>query len=260
MLTKTNKAFPWGLAVFPVLEIGFFVLSLWSSSVFLSFIFMLVAAVFLSFSIHVFFHECVHVRSKYPPLVNIINSLLLGLPFDGYRVHHYNHHTHCNSLKDFSTTWFLKDGELQGYSVASYFFGWIRQLNAAMKELEPFDPKLGDVVEIKARIPVQKIALLFFFILLALIGFKYFILYLLLVYFGWAFSALHNYGQHPPIASKPICTYESRRYNSLFFNNGLHWEHHNQPWLSWDKIELDNKSDRIHHAHLIEPCFHWRKQ
>jgi len=265
MLEESNpmlpkKAFPWKLTIFPALEVFFFISAIFESNLFLSLLFMLVASVLLSFSIHIYFHECVHARKNYPIAVNIIHSLLLGLPFDGYRVHHFNHHTHENGLKDFSTTWFMQDGKRVGYSACSYYFGWIRQLNAAMREPEPFDQSLGDVATIKARIPVQKVAILFFFIILAFAGFKYFILYFLLIYFGWAFSALHNYGQHPPIEKEPICTYADQRYNVFFFNNGLHWEHHDKPWLSWDELELDKNSNRINHAHLIEPCFQGKKQ
>lgn len=254
MSEANKKKFPWKLAIFPALEVFFFIVSTAVSNPFLSILFILIASVLLSFSIHVFFHECVHARESYPTPVNIVLSVILGLPIDGYRVHHFNHHTYANGLKDFSTTWFMKNGKKVGYSACSYFFGWIRQLNAAMRDPESFDPELGDVVKIKERIPVQKMALLFVFIALAFIGFKYFILYFMLIYFGWAFSALHNYGQHPPIEDEPICTYAEHKYNFLFFNNGLHWEHHDKPWLSWDQLRLDENSNRINHAHLVEPC------
>ena len=249
------KPFPWKLAIFPLLELAFFIAAILINSYLLSFLFIIIAGVFLSFSIHVFFHECVHVREEYPLLINIINTLFLGLPFDGYRVHHYNHHTHANSLKDFSSTWQLRDNKKLPFSACRYSFGWLRQLAMALKEPEPFDEKWGDVAKIKARIEPQKIVLFLFCIALAFIGLKAFILYFALAYFGWGFSALHNYGQHPPIDEEPVCTYSNTIYNSLFFNNGLHWEHHDKPWLSWNLIELDDRSSRIKHAHLIEPCF-----
>ncbi len=260
MNNKSNRAFPWKLTVFPVLEVCFYISSVLVSNPLLSILLVLIASILLSFSIHIFFHECVHTRESYPTIVNIINSVLLGLPFDGYRVHHYNHHTYANGLKDFSTTWFMQNGNQVGYSVSAYFFGWMRQLKVAMRDPDPFDLSLGDVAKIKKRIPPQKMALLLFFITVALISFKYLILYLMLIYFGWAFSALHNYGQHPPTKGDPVCTYADEQYNLLFFNNGLHSEHHKKPWLSWDKLILDNHSCRIHHTHLIEPCFHWRKK
>jgi fatty acid desaturase len=260
MTDHSNRAFPWELSVFPVLEVCFFVFSILVSNPLLSILLVLIASILLSFSIHIFFHECVHTRESYPTSINIINSILLGLPFDGYRVHHYNHHTYANGLKDFSTTWFMQNGNQIGYSVSAYFFGWVRQLKVAIHDPEPFDQNLGDVAKIKNRIPPQKAALLFIFIAFAFIGFKYFILYLMLIYFGWAFSALHNFGQHPPLEGDPVCTYADKQYNLLFFNNGLHSEHHVKPWLSWDKLKPDNYSHRINHAHLIEPCLPRRKE
>ena len=249
MTDTVNPSFPWKLAVFPLLEVLSFIGALYVDSFFLSIILVLVAGVFLSFSIHVFFHECVHAKSVYSTPVNIINSLILGLPFDGYRVHHFNHHCHENSLKDFSTTWFLQNDNKTGFSCLSYSLGWIRQLLKSINEPEPFDEKFGDANEIKQRIPIQKMAILSILIVLTFADWKYLVLYLLLVYSGWAFSALHNYGQHPPIEGEPICTYANHTYNLLFFNNGLHSEHHKKPWLLWDSIELDNNSIRIDHPH-----------
>jgi fatty acid desaturase len=196
----------------------------------------------------------VHVRDEFPLPFNLLATLFLGLPFDGYRVHHFNHHTYANDLNDFSTTWFEKNGKKRGFTPCQYTFGWLRQLSRSIREPNPFDESLGDVTKIKARIEPQKITLFLFCILLAFIGLKAFILYFMLVYFGWAFSALHNYGQHPPITKEPVCTYANKSYNSLFFNNGLHWEHHDKPWLSWNQLELDKDSQLISHPHLIEPC------
>lgn len=255
MKDSVKPIFPWKLAVFPLLEVSFFIASLLVGNIFLSIALVLVAGVFLSFSIHVFFHECVHAKPAYSTPVNIINSLILGLPFDGYRVHHFNHHCYENSLKDFSTTWFLNNGIKTGFSYLRYSLGWVRQLQTAINEPEPFDEKFGSVKEIKQRIPIQKMAILFLLIALAFIGWKYVVLYLLLIYSGWAFSALHNYGQHPPIESEPICTYPNNTYNLLFYNNGLHSEHHKKPWLAWDSLELDNNSIKINKPHLINPFF-----
>ncbi len=259
MSRHNNNPIPWKLGIFPLLEVFFIVLAFVAGNHFLSFLFVIVSGIFLSFSIHIFFHECVHLRDAYPLPFNIIATLFLGLPFDGYRLHHFNHHTHVNGLKDFSTTWFEKNGIKRPFLPCRYSFGWLRQLSRAIHEPDPFDTSLGDLLKIKSRIKTQKLALFLFIILLAFVSLKAFILYLALVYFGWAFSALHNYGQHPPIMSEPICTYPNKIYNSLFFNNGLHWEHHNKPWLSWNQLTLNRNSSRIRNAHLIQPCIIRRK-
>jgi len=254
--SANKKTFSWQLGIFPLLELALFILALNANSYLLSFVFIVFGGVLLSFSIHIFFHECVHFRAKYSQAVNLIYTLFLGLPFDGYRVHHYNHHSHANSLEDFSSTWYRDDNNKKmPFSACRYSFGWLRQLSSAIGEESPFNQELGDVTQIKARIGLQKITLYVFCIALIFIWFKAFVLYIALVYLGWFFSALHNYGQHPPIIEERICTYANKAYNVFFFNNGLHWEHHDKPWLSWNEIELDNKSERISHAHLIEPCF-----
>ena len=258
-MTKTthksnNKQFPFKLAIYPLLELVFFIAANIVEQPLLSIIFIVIAGILLSFSIHIFFHECVHVREEFSLPVNIINTLFLGLPFDGYRVHHYNHHTYANELADFSSTWYLKNGEKTAFKPCRYTFGWLRQLSRAIHEADPFSHTLGDVYKIKARIEPQKIALFLFCILLAFISLKTFILYFVLVYLGWAFSALHNYGQHPPIENEVVCTFANNFYNKITFNNGLHWEHHDKPWLGWEQITLDKESSRINLPHLIQPC------
>jgi len=252
---KHNKPFPWRLGIFPLLEFIFFLLAYSSNHYFISFLLILVASILLSFSVHIFFHECVHLRKKYPMPINILFSLLLGMPFDGYRVHHFNHHTYSNGLDDFSSTWYFSKGKKTAYSVWNYCFAWLRQVLRLIRSPNPFDPVWGELAPIKARIQPQKIALFIGLIILALLSLKAFILYFLLIYFGWVFTSLHNYGQHPPRAEEPICTYANKRFNTLFFNNGLHWEHHNKPWLSWNHIKLDANSPRIQYAHLINPFF-----
>ena len=254
-----DKSFPWKLSIFPFLELVFFVFANLASSYLISFFLIIIASLFLSFSIHVFFHECVHSRDNFPFAINIINTLLLGLPFDGYRIHHFNHHTYANGSKDFSSTWMMKKGNKTAYSPMQYMFGWLHQLSLATYETDPFDKTLGDVDKIKPRTHVQKLAIILFIIVLLLIGIKSLVLYFIMVYFGWAFSALHNYGQHPPIKDEPVCTYANTFYNFLFFNNGLHWEHHNKPWVSWDQIEIDENSYRIDLAHIISPFLESKK-
>lgn len=252
--SNASDAYPWKLAIFPLLEVVFFIAAIVVSNLFWSLLLLLIAGILLSFSIHIFFHECVHYRAKYPQWVNIIKTLFLGLPFDGYRVHHFNHHTYANGLKDFSSTWYLQDGIKKPFPPCRYSFGWLRQLSASIIEPHPFDEKMGAVAIIKERIYAQKVALFLFCIVLAFIGLKAFVYYFLLVYLGWAFSALHNYGQHPPLEDKRICSYGNKCYNTLFFNNGLHQEHHDKPWLSWQKLVLDSKSKAIKYPHLIAPC------
>ena len=132
-------------------------------------------------------------------------------------------------------------------------FGWLHQLSLATHEPDPFDKTLGDVDKIKSRTHIQKLSIFLILVVLTFIGIKSLILYIMLVYFGWAFTSLHNYGQHPPIKDEQVCTYANKFYNTLFFNNGLHWEHHKKFWLSWNQLKLDKNSSRIDNIHLLYP-------
>ena len=134
------KPFPWKLSVFTVIQLVLFIqaaylidINLWAS-----FVLLMISAICMSFSIHIFFHECVHHSNNYPSFWNYIASLLIGLPFDGYRIHHYNHHHYENKSGDFSTTWIYHHGGRKPNNVWAYTFGWYRQLLASINCKHPF--------------------------------------------------------------------------------------------------------------------------
>jgi len=257
MTKRTFNYRQWTIAIFPLMELGLFIASImyFNHSIVLSIIFLLLASICLSFSVHIFFHEYVHRSEHYPTLFNLIATALIGLPFDGYRIHHYNHHQYENGEKDYSTTWAFKQGIKSPRSLLSYVLGWPRQLLNSTRTTVALNAKNGVIVRIKQRITLQKRLLLTIYILLLLIDWRLLIAYLLLIYTGWAFTALQNYGQHPPIENGEACSYVQPLYNRLFFNNGLHGEHHNKPTLSWYQLVPDNNSKRISHAHLLNPFF-----
>jgi fatty acid desaturase len=254
-MSKPQSPFPWELSIFPLLELVFFMGSVvvlkWSIP--LAILLLLLSSLSLSFGIHIFFHECVHRRTLYPTLFNCAASILLGLPFDGYRIHHYNHHAFENGAQDFSTTWKIHAESKVAYSLCSYTLGWPRQLISSVKCKTPFGGTPDSANQIKARIPAQKIALLLAFMAALLIGWNVFFLYVALIYLGWALTSLHNFGQHPPIENVGIPSYLNASYNLVFFNNGLHWEHHAFPELHWYALIPNDHSPKINHAHFISP-------
>lgn len=254
-MIKLRSSFPWELSIFPLLELVFFIGSVvmlkWS--LLLAILLLLLASLSLSFGIHIFFHECVHRRPQYACLFNCVASVLMGLPFDGYRIHHYNHHAFENGAQDFSTTWKTHTESKVAYSLCTYTLGWPRQLINSVKCKTPFGSSPDGANQIKTRIPAQKIALLLTFTATLLIGWKVLLLYVTLIYVGWALTSLHNFGQHPPIENADIPSYLNVLYNRVFFNNGLHWEHHAFPELHWHELVPNNLSPKINHAHIISP-------
>jgi len=245
------------MVIFPLLEFGLFSGSVMTLNAYplISLLLLLLASVALCFSIHIFFHECAHRHQEYPALYNWLATIMIGLPFDGYRIHHYNHHRFENGAKDFSTTWIHTDKSILPRSVLSYTLGWPRQLIAGMGRKNPLGeegcPSIAD--KIKKRIPAQKTVLLIIFLVTAVLNWKALLLYIGLIYFGWAFTSLQNYGQHPPCEGGPVTTFANRLYNQLFFNNGLHWEHHHSPEVHWNYLTLREESYRIPCAHLFNP-------
>ena len=251
--TQPGARFPWELGIFPLLEMGFFAASVVAveSSVAWAAAFMVMGAVSLSFSIHIFFHECVHSRARYPAWFNWAATSLMGLPFDGYRIHHYNHHAFENGPRDFSSTWRYAVARRHPYSAFAYALGWPRQLAAGVNCKLPFGDTPTAADKIKQRIPAQKIALVVTLLAALACGWQSLMLYIGMIYLGWVFTSLHNYGQHLPVAATGVTTYASPLYNALFFNNGLHWEHHASPGLPWQGLAVNERSHRIGYPHII---------
>jgi len=260
MRSISQKSFPWALSLFPLLEAVCFTASvvLLERHVGLAMLCLLMASVCMSFNIHIFLHECVHHASRYPQAFNLLASLTIGLPFDGYRIHHYNHHFHENGSQDFSTTWIYGNDGRRPRPLWSYAFGWHRQLMASLNTFTPYPASEESIRIIKLRTQTQKRFLALLLAALLVFNWHIFVVYLLLVYFGWFFTALHNYGQHPPSEDNEVRTFANPLYNRLFFNNGLHWEHHHDPSLRWDELKPDTHSCRINTLHVLNPLIQHR--
>ena len=260
MKNTTHKSFPWALSLFPVLQCAAFAacLLLLGSYTWMALVSLALAALLMGFNIHIFLHECVHYSNRYSLLFNYLCSILIGLPFDGYRLHHYNHHYYENGPGDFSTTWIYSSTGRQPRGIWSYAFGWHRQLLASLNCLTPYDASDEHIAVIKQRTRSQKRFLALFMLILFVINWHLLLLYLSLIYFGWFFTALHNYGQHPPDEDNQIRTFAHPLYNKLFFNNGLHWEHHHYPSLAWYELHPSELSQRIHTVHLLHPILQQR--
>jgi fatty acid desaturase len=227
--------------------------------------FFLLAALFLSLSVHICFHEFLHFYFKRntPWFISYGFTLLAGMPFDGFRLHHINHHQHNNSPADFSTTWEIKDHHAKPKNIFLYAITWPLQLFKVMKFARS-QAKQGLLSQkIQSNIRKQQFFVVGFFMILIITSPQLFLLYAALIYVGWIIVSIHNYGQHSQNQHpyNPNTQIHNRRnkighheknntvaktntaisiyhrwYNIFFFNNGLHFEHHDQPEKSWREL------------------------
>jgi fatty acid desaturase len=243
--------------MFPVLEAASFVASsvVVATRPWIGAALLLLASLLLCLSVHVSVHEAVHhPRLARFPLAGPIFAVAMGLPFQGYRWHHFNHHRWNNALEDYSSTWrATKDGP-RPWPLWRYMLGWPRQLvrsGLAMRAAHA----AGEVpAALHRSIRREQATVLLFVGALAAVAPRLALQYVVLVYIGWALIALQNFGQHPPRTygvDRPT-SYYSPLYNLLLFRNGFHAEHHEEPNLPWHDIE-PTPSAPIHAPHLLQP-------
>jgi fatty acid desaturase len=213
------------------------------------------ASVLLCLSVHVSLHEAVHQTAlARSPLAGPFFSLVIGLPFQGYRWHHLNHHRWNNTLPDYSTTWRPGPGGPRPWPLWRYVLGWPRQLVRSGLAMRAAYAAGAIPVRVHRATRGEQATLLL--ALVALLAFAPLAAagYLLVVYVGWALIALQNYGQHPPreYGRDLPTSYYSALYNRLLFQNGLHAEHHERPHVPWHALVADPQAP-IHAPHLLHP-------
>jgi fatty acid desaturase len=235
-----------GLAVFPVAEGGLFALAcllvrshpVWSAACLLG------GSAIHTFTIHVFVHEALH-HSDRRPLPRVLDfplTVVGGVPFDGYRLHHHNHHRFANGADDFSRTWRMTADGPAPYGLLRYSLGWpVFAMRAGRllrsQTLAPSDEKAF------RRMTSQKVVLAAFVLLLGAFFWEGALLYIAMIYLGWALVSVHNYCQHPPEPPSEIPSITSSWYNRLLFNNGLHHEHHEEPGKAWHELRLHPRAE-----------------
>ena len=141
--------------------------------------------------------------------------------FNQFKHSHWLHDQHINSLDEITSTWKMTPNGPQPRSFFEYCFMWpgrkiykglVRIIYTGLFDIS-FVETLGVVTLNLALVIIDPII---------------WVLYVTTLYFGWACSGAINYMQHPPAdyGFGYTTSIYSRIYNRIFFNNGLHWEHH----------------------------------
>jgi fatty acid desaturase len=216
---------------------------------------LLAAALALCFSVHVSAHEAVHHPELLRfPMAGRLITLVLGVPFEGYRWHHANHHRWNNRLEDYSTTWRATGRAVRPWPLWSYVLGWPRQLVRSGLGMRAA-AAAGQVPRARQRaIRREQWTLLALMFALGVAAPAVALRYVALVYLGWALVALQNYGQHPPrtYGEDVPASYYAAYYNRLLFRNGLHAEHHDRPQVPWYGLEARALAPSAR-PHLLAP-------
>lgn len=220
---------------------------------------IVLAAIMLSFSLHITYHYHVHHKPENKALDRFIDYMitgLLGISFQNYQIQHFMHHKYDNKKGDITST-FVFEGETKKpiplYSYTFFWFLGLRKYRPFLKKakIDGFlNPRVANKMNYEHVLNFLVIVILF------VIDWKYGVLFGIMIYVGWFFIALHNYGQHLP-EDKEIAkgySYYGKWYNLLFMNNGLHYEHHDKPMIHyWDLKDTGKKETRTKFFHLWEP-------
>ncbi len=221
---------------------------------------ILMAALALCLSLHMSYHEAAHRSGSWPDWRRILTGLLLtplmGASFHGYRVSHWNHHRYDNGLEDFTTTWKGGEGDPQPKHLLSYCLSWPKIFieGPVLFKTAVNDGDANAKILRWAR--GEAVFLLSWLIFLAWLSPITILLYVSSIYLGWALISLHNFGQHlPRDYGTPYRTtsFQAHWYNRLFFNNGLHFEHHRRPAVPIADLHADEAAELVAVPHLLAP-------
>jgi fatty acid desaturase len=217
---------------------------------------LLMAARAQSLALHIWVHESVHHPAADASLRwihEMAMSLLMGQPFEGYRGHHLDHHRHGNSLDDVSSTWKRGAHGPEPMTWWGYSLAWPVQAVRTYRIMR--GERRHSLVGLMAyrRMRVQLASIAGFLLVLAVCDVGVLARYLVLIYAGWTLTCVHSYGQHPPVHGRTdwITSQQDFLYNLLMCNNGLHFEHHANPSVPWDRLEVDDEAPSIAQAHLL---------
>lgn len=245
------------LHIFPLLEVIFFILALlwFSKNLYISVAFIVMAALFLNFSLHITVHHLVHFKFK-SKFVNVLfeflYSILLVLPFSFYKLQHINHHRYNNSIKDITSTYKLKNNQLVSKSWFRYCFLWFIVTPSKHFWEEAKEVHTNEMFKLK----IQALSIVLVYVILAIINPWFVLYYVFVFYFGWMFIALTNYGQHLPIQKNNPNTFSFYNpiYNFIFFNSGLHHEHHINANKNYNELQPKN-TNKLKLPHLLAGFF-----
>lgn len=251
------------LLLFPLLQLGFFLVFAFTINLsYWAFLWILPAALLLNFTLHISIHYLVHfpVRNKIiAPISGFLLTAILGLPYHYYEMSHWNHHRYNNNLEDFTTTWKKKrTGEIIPKPFLSYILFWLFVPPGDLNK--QFESAIRDGYSTKNKQNLASMEFVFNLILWGLLAFlSVFILigYLLMIYIAWVLISAQNYGQHMPDEYQKHKGYSfyARWYNSIFVNNGLHKEHHDQPELSYWQLSNKKGDGAVDQPHLMAGLF-----
>ena len=259
---------PLRLLLFPALQLALFILSihLLQDQPAFAALALLFSCFAMSLTLHITIHEQVHqplVFKPLNPLLHSISSLFIGVPFAGYKWHHWNHHRHNNGPCDYSSTWKTGPDGLAPRGRLPYSLGWPITLARAQRSMNK-EIDLGEVPDdILREIRWQKILSPAFILGLWLFGTPVLALaYMTHIYFGWVLISSHNYSQHPPVSGHVSLStsFKSRAFNQLFFNNGLHFEHHSAPGIPHNQLCALKEAPTVKLPHFAASKVYFSRQ
>jgi fatty acid desaturase len=252
------------LQIFPLLQGLFFIASIniYKAYNIWALVLLFASALLMNFSLHITVHHYVHFRFRpkwLDRIFELLNTLIIGMPFGFYRMQHLNHHRHNNLIGDFTSTWKQKNEEIVASNHITYSFLWF--FNSTVKKSIQQAKSEGDLSqERQLRMKIELVFLTIFYGVLFYLNPIFALAYFGLFYFGWCFIATSNFGQHLPLVYGQTVghSFYNKFYNWLFFNNGLHYEHHAHPDLDYPDLKAEYNS-KVSWPHLFMGLFNRKK-
>ncbi|HEV3256480.1 MAG TPA: fatty acid desaturase [Gemmataceae bacterium] len=192
---------------------------------------------------HNFIHNPFFTNAWLNRAYSVLETLALGVPHILYHHYHLNHHFGDSDARG-------PDGSTRDWS-SIYRYGQAGRPEAFWRYclVSFFRVEIGPVLRVVIRhgrehilqCLVETVVLGAFWLVMALVDWRYFVFYYLTSYYlGWVLSYAEGYLEH--FNAQPgnhfansVSSY-NLLYNLLWFNNGYHQEHHWDPKVHWTRM------------------------
>lgn len=194
-------------------------------------------------TMHYHIHRKIFTNKTANEVLEGLSTIPMLISYEEYKTVHLIHHKWVNDpvvdgkLWDPTSTFRNgKDGKEESF-ISYVFWGCIRYFNGMNRQDLHKPVVFKDYPKLQREHKIKLIVLA----ILGLINIWFIPVYIISLYFAWAFNSALTYSEHHGAVdwqdtTRDSCSCYNKLYNFLTFNSGYHQEHHYRPGARWDEM------------------------